>query len=473
MVSALYCDEIKKLNSKDGPDRIDYLFVQMQSLLRRKNNDHNGKPGLTMEMEMKKFNCFWVILVVICVMRMQCASAAEVKTVAGQAIKPAATLPKTTPWDLKKLSKPPVFKWAEGKEIRSLYFKSEPYKGKETRVFAYYATPGSLSGDPSKDKNLPAVVLVHGGGGQAFDQWVRLWAKRGYAAIAMDLGGAGPKKARLADGGPGQGHDMKFDTIDLPVTEQWSYHAVANVILAHSLIRSFPEVDANRTAITGISWGGYLTCIVAGLDNRFKAAVPVYGCGFLHQNSAWIGIFRKMSIEQRAKWIQLWEPSQYVGSTVMPILFVNGGKDFAYPPDSYAKTYDLVRSPKNIRFVPDLRHGHIFDRPKAIEVFIDHHLKQGVPLARIISLELGSHGANAKLESKTKLVSAQLHYTLDKLPGNPRSRKWLTQAATIKQNKISSKSPPENTQIWFLTVTDERKTLVSSKLMFRIVGDSK
>ena len=84
----------------------------------------------------------------------------------------------------------------------------------------------------------------------------------------------------MPDGGPNQGDDEKFGSIDKPPTEQWSYHAVAAAIRGHSLIRSFPEVDAQRTAVTGISWGGYLTCIVAGLDSRFKAAVPVYGCGF-------------------------------------------------------------------------------------------------------------------------------------------------------------------------------------------------
>ena len=158
-------------------------------------------------------------------------------------INPATSLPDSTPWDLSELSKAPEFEWSEGKKIRSLYFKNLPYKGKTSKVFAYYATPGSLSGDPSKDKNLPAMVLVHGGGGRAFEKWAELWASRGYAAIAMDLGGCGPGKKRHPEGGPGQGHDMKFDTIELPVTEQWSYHAVANVIKAHSLILSFPEID--------------------------------------------------------------------------------------------------------------------------------------------------------------------------------------------------------------------------------------
>jgi cephalosporin-C deacetylase-like acetyl esterase len=87
---------------------------------------------------------------------------------------------------------------------------------------------------------------------------------------------------------------------------------VANVILAHSLIRSFDEVDAGRTAVTGTSWGGYLTCIVAGLDNRFKAAVPVYGCGFLNENSVWLRRFAKMTLVQKDRWVRLWDPSMYI-----------------------------------------------------------------------------------------------------------------------------------------------------------------
>jgi len=417
-------------------------------------------------MEMKKIlrSRFWLVFGAILAVSAQCVVTADTKP-----IRRANSLPGTTPWDLEELSKPPEFEWAEGKEVRSLYYKSEPYKGITTRVFSYYATPGTVSGDPTRDKQLPAVVLVHGGGGTAFPNWVRLWAKRGYAAIAMDLAGCGPKKdVRLPDGGPGQGHDMKFETIDQSPTEQWTYHAVANVMRAHSLILSFPEVDDERTAITGISWGGYLTCIVAGLDSRFKAAVPVYGCGFLHENSTWLNEFEKMSAESRAKWIQLWDPSQYVGSATMPILFANGGKDFAYPPDSYARTYDLVRSEKNIRFVPDMPHGHIFDRPKAVEVFIRHHLENGMPLARISSPEITETLVSAKVDTKTKLVAAELHYTLDALPGNPRTRKWLKQPATIEQDVITSKRPPENAQIWFLTVMDERKTVVSSKLMFPV-----
>ncbi|HEX2999772.1 MAG TPA: alpha/beta fold hydrolase, partial [Armatimonadota bacterium] len=240
------------------------------------------------------------------------------------------------------MSKAPDFEWLnKDNGVWSLLYRGEPFRGKPTRVFAWYATPGTLRGDTSKDRDLPCVVLVHGGGGHAFREWAEMWANRGYAAIAMDLAGCGPDEKPLPDGGPGQSDEEKFRPIDGPVTDMWSYHAVANVILAHSLARSFPEVDPGRTAITGISWGGYLTCIVSGLDNRFHAAVPVYGCGFLAQDSFWLDIFSTLTPAQRERWTTLFDPSRYIGAASMPMLFINGANDFAYPLGSYAKTYGL------------------------------------------------------------------------------------------------------------------------------------
>jgi len=46
------------------------------------------------------------------------------------------------------------------------------------------------------------------------------------------------------------------------------------------------------------------------------------------------------------------------------------------------------------------------------------------------------------------------------------TRKWVKMPATIKENRITAKRPPKDAVVWFLTVTDERKTTVSSKLIF-------
>ncbi len=382
-------------------------------------------------------------------------------------ILPAASLPETTPWDLKALSAPPDFRWLDQKSaVRSLLYRGEPHGGQETSVFAYYATPATLAGKDSAGKALPAVVLVHGGGGTAFKQWARLWAKRGYAAIAMDLGGCGAERKPLADGGPDQSDETKFGRIDLPVTEQWTYHAVANVIRAHSLIRAFKEVDNARTAVTGISWGGYLTCIVAGLDNRFKAAVPVYGCGFLDEGSAWLAQFEEMTAEQGEKWVRLWDPSRYVGSAAMPVFFINGTNDFAYWLESYAKTYALVGGERNLCITVRMPHGHeVGWAPKEIGLFIDQYLTNGSPLPKIGIPATAEGEIRAKVTAKTALKSAALHYTSDIGPNSERN--WQTVAATVDGNQIRVPAPPPDTRIWFLTASDARNATVSTELVLR------
>lgn len=391
----------------------------------------------------------------------------------AEAIKPGAKLPATQPWNLEALSSPPKFEWVDEKSpVRSLMYVGEPYGGKPTRVFAYYASPATLAGtQPAAGAKVPAVVLIHGGGGTAFAEWAELWAKRGYAAIAMDLAGTRPipgknphdrkNRERLSDGGPGQGDDEKFGSIDKAPGEQWPYHAVANAILAHSLIRSFEGVDVDRTAVTGISWGGYLTCIVAGLDNRFKAAVPVYGCGFLHDNSAWLSRFKKMSPQQRDRWVELWDPSRYLPAVSMPILFVNGTNDFAYPLDSYMKSYNAVPAPKQLCITVKMPHGH---QPgwNAVEVglFIDQHLRGGQPLPVLEQVKVENDTVSIRWQSEAKITKAQLHYTTDTTAIN--KREWVSVPAKVEGDHASVAAPPAAATVWFLTITDDRGATVSS-----------
>ena len=192
----------------------------------------------------------------------------------------------------------------------------------------------------------------------------------------------------------------------------WTYHAVAAVIRGHSLLASRKEVDKDRIGITGISWGGYLTCIVAGLDDRLKVAVPVYGCGFLAESSAWQDRMAAMPAEDRASWTKHFDPWQFAGGTSCPILFLNGTNDFAYPPDSYKKTYQLPKSAVTIAMVPRLPHGHIWTFP-IVDLFVDSVLTKGVPLPKLGAMKIAGEMASAGVSSESKLVKAELHYTTD------------------------------------------------------------
>ncbi len=407
--------------------------------------------------------------------------------------------PLTQPWDLEQLSQPPQFRWLDQQgSVHSLIYAGENYAGHATEVFAYYASPHTLASatssgvldqseieakrtnaEPTEVGKYPGVVLIHGGGGTAFAEWAELWAKRGYAAIAMDLAGSQPiagknahqaeNRTRLEHAGPDQGDDEKFGSIEKPVDQQWPYHAVGNVVLAHSLIRSFPDVDAELTAVTGISWGGYLTCIVAGVDQRFDAAVPVYGCGFLQENSAWLPRFAAMTDAQHARWVELWDPSQYLPRASMPLLFVNGTNDFAYPLDSYMKSFDCVperpAAIKQLCLTVNMPHGHPPGwAPPEIGLFIDQCLLGSRSLPVVGPPQWQAGQVSAPLLGDTSVKTAELHFTTDTVTIN--QRQWTTLPAEVATGQIQAAAPPETTTAWFFTVKDDRGAVISTRVMF-------
>tara|TARA_R110002095_G_scaffold72727_7_gene61878 strand:+ start:1987 stop:3258 length:1272 start_codon:yes stop_codon:yes gene_type:complete len=396
---------------------------------------------------------------------------------AADLIKPGTHLPETTPWDLAALSEAPQFEWIDQKSpVRTLIYEGLEYRGKPTKVFAFYASPATLGLKDKPSVRYPGIVLIHGGGGTAFREWAELWAKKGYAAIAMDLAGFQPvegknphdqtSRTRLPEGGPDQSHAAKFEAVKSDKSEHWCYHAPANAILAHSLIRSFPEVDKDRTAVTGISWGGYLTCIVAGLDNRFKAAVPVYGCGFLNNHSVFEKSINQLPPEDARNWMQLYDPGQYLQAVQMPIFFVNGTNDFAYWLSAYQRSYEAVpeTTPRNIRIEVKMGHSHPAGwKPEEIARFINEKLNQESPLPVVQNPLIKDHQVTAELVQPVKIKTAVLQYTTDEGP-NP-ERKWLAIPLQVEGTKISGAAPPEDTKIWFINVTDESGSMTSSPLV--------
>ncbi len=395
------------------------------------------------------------------------------------------------PWDLAKLDPAPAHRWLDQPHpIHSLLYTGEPYQDHPTEVFAFYASPATLNGTKPPAGGFPAVVLIHGGGGTAFAEWTHLWAKRGYAAIAMDLSGSQPEdptysdapngekipkpwgknstRARLPNGGPDHGPAEKFDCIHTPtISDDWPYHAVANVIRGHSLIRSFPDVNPARTAVTGISWGGYTTCIAASVDHRFKAAVPVYGCGFLHEGES----VQKPSIDKlgdhRSDWVTRYDPSNHLPNCRIPILFVNGTNDVHYVLDSYQKSFDRIpHDQKQMRVTVKMPHGHPPGwAPIEIGLFIDSHCLEGKPLPIPSKPILKDGQITLTCQSVTNLQKAELHYTTDTGPRS--ARNWTTVPAFITGHTITASAPPKEANTWFLTLTDTRNATVSTEIQFQ------
>lgn len=372
-------------------------------------------------------------------------------------------------WDLKSLSSPPAFTWTDSTAtVRSLLYESVDYHGKPTKVFAYYSNPDLLLGKET-GKTFPGVVLIHGGGGKAYEEWVEKWAADGYAAIAMDLGGKDASGNSFPQSGPDQSHEIKFSMIEEGDLEGvWSYHAVASVILAHSFLLERPEVDADKTSVTGISWGGYLTCIVAGLDNRFKAAVPVYGCGYYDESDVFGEPLSELSPEAKKKWMTYFDPSVYLPYASTSFLFINGNKDKFYNIVPYHKTYELPKkSAKNICLKPDMLHSHPDGwKPIEIRYFLESVVNDGIPLPKLGVIRREKATVEVDYTAAVGLQSASFFYSSDTTSLNE-NRIWSEIEAQIDpvQQKISCKIANVDFGYAFFYVTDHREVSVSSPIL--------
>lgn len=378
----------------------------------------------------------------------------------------------TGPWDVARLERPPrTWPAPDFNEdgVQSVFFEGQPWQGRPTRVFAWYAVPESTLGAA-----VPAMVLVHGGGGTAFAEWVRLWAGRGYAAIAMDTCGCVPRGSYSnwhphEHGGPrGWGG---FDQVDWPPEDQWPYHAVADVLLAHSLLRSMPGVDPNRIGLTGISWGGYLACIAAGLDHRFRMAAPVYGCGFLGEDSTWVPTFKAMGHEKAGRWLGLWDPSNYLPGIDMPNLWVTGTNDFAYPMGSLRKSYRLPRQTPSLCVRIRMPHGHggPGENPEEIRALADHLFRGGRPPVRVGAPETDGPHVAVRFESETAVTGAELCFTCDEGPWP--LRYWVSRPAELDAESGTCRARvPDRATAFFVNITDERGLVASSQHLEREDG---
>ena len=184
-------------------------------------------------------------------------------------------------WNFQELSAVPSFREvpfpeAQSEKLRPLLVSGKGPGGTNAEFFVYYAVPEGKA--PAA--GWPGVVLVHGGGGTAFPRWIREWQDLGFAVIAMDWYNQYPA--------PGIALSNKTDLarVPLPGGKRQDHVAnVANMVLSHSLLRSFPEVDAGHTLFVGLSWGSWYGGCVAAVDSRFRGAIMIYCCDYKENKS--------------------------------------------------------------------------------------------------------------------------------------------------------------------------------------------
>lgn len=350
---------------------------------------------------------------------------------------------------------------SEYEGIDAIIYDGDTYLGRKVKHFAYIGLPEGAS----KDNPVPAVVCVHGGGGSAYDEWVKRWNDKGYAAIAMNLNGRIPTP-EITDGNSQLRHMWAGATQDnygtvSPNDATWMYSAVTAAIGAHNILRAMPEVDNSKIGITGVSWGGVVTSTTIGVDDRFAFAIPFYGCGFLCESESYMG--KCLPISEK-----LWDPSNFFKNADLPVLWMNGERDANFALTSTTKSSLALGDNSSTAIVPGFGHGHsaAWLRPEGY-AFADSIVKSGSALIRG---EASLSGSTVTATTDRVAATAVLRYiTTDLSYTSTTSSTTLNftfaDCTTTDANTDTfTFTLPEGTKHYYVTFTDSDGNVTSTVL---------
>ena len=222
---------------------------------------------------------------------------------------------------------------SDGVEVSRISFES-PDGGRAT----------GLAFDPvTRSGPRPGIVLMHGmpGGARNMASLGQALAQFGAVVIAID--------APFARRG---GQAVRFTARDSAEQVQ----LIKDLQRAVDVLRARPDVDDERIAYLGISYGGAMGALFAGIERRISAAVLVVADGGLV--SHFTGpedqdFMASLSCETRNAWFRAMtpiEPIRFVGHATVPLLLQNGRSDDLVPPADAEALHEAAPEPKAIQW---------------------------------------------------------------------------------------------------------------------------
>ncbi|MFC7327380.1 S9 family peptidase [Marinactinospora rubrisoli] len=241
-----------------------------------------------------------------------------------------------------------------------------------TRIRAWLALPA----EASADSPAPLLLWVHGGPYMSWNAWTWRWnpwllAARGYAVLLPDPAlstGYGRQMLRRAFG-------------------EWGPRTFADLMAITDAAVARDDIDADRTAAMGGSFGGYMANWIAGHTDRFRAIVTHASLWSL---DAFGGSTDAPWVWEREFGDPFTDPERYARNSPRraapdirtPVLVIHGDKDYRVPlSEGLRLWWDLLRNEVDAKFLYFPTENHWILTPGNIRVwyetvyaFLDHHV---------------------------------------------------------------------------------------------------
>ena len=178
--------------------------------------------------------------------------------------------------------------------------------------------------DPSK--SYPGILDIHGGPkvafGETFYHEIQAWASRGYFVFFCNPVGS-----------DGRGNDFmfmrgKYATVD--------YDSLMTFV--DTVLEKYPQIDQSRLAVTGGSYGGYMTNWIITHNNRFACAASQRSISNWLSFYGYSDLGYNFNVDQMNTTIfegadKMWNvsPMKYAANIQTPTLFIHSDEDYRCP----------------------------------------------------------------------------------------------------------------------------------------------
>ncbi len=228
--------------------------------------------------------------------------------------------------------------------------ESVSFKSADGTVVQAFVTkpPGFVAG-----RKYPTILHIHGGPvgqfGWGFDFKPQYFAANGYVVLEPN-----PR------GSTGRGQDFVH-----AIYEAWGITDYDDVIAAVDYAIAAGYADPDRLAVTGYSYGGYMTNVVITRTNRFRAAASGAGHSYIVANyghdiyQKWYNWELGPPWENREKYDKL-SPLLQAGKVTTPTIFLGGRDDWNVPLLNAELFYQSLRKrgiDTQLVVYPGMHHG--------------------------------------------------------------------------------------------------------------------
>jgi dipeptidyl aminopeptidase/acylaminoacyl peptidase len=205
----------------------------------------------------------------------------------------------------------------------------------------------------SPARPAPLLLWVHGGPMGSWNAWSWRWnpwlmAARGYAVL-------------LPDPALSTGYGQEFIARGY---HDWGARPFADIMAVTEPVLARPDIDADRIAMMGGSYGGYMANWIAGHTDRFNAIVSHAGLWVLDQMFGTTDhpMFWRPQFGDPLTQPEMYEansPNRHLDQIRTPMLVIHGDKDYRVPVSEALRLWwDLSRSGVEAKFLyfPDENH---------------------------------------------------------------------------------------------------------------------